>query len=111
MSGERYVFMMNLIEGQEAEYQRRHDEIWPEMEEALRRCGYTDYSLHRRGTLVVGVATMVPDAATAMARMAAEPVNDRWNASFEGILVANATGGYGSDLPQVWRLNEERGDD
>ena len=50
---ERLCFSMTLKPGQEAEYERRHDEIWPEMSEAVARAGFTNYSLFRRGTTVI----------------------------------------------------------
>lgn len=46
MSDEKYAFKMILNPGMEAEYKRRHDEIWPELEAALREAGVRDYSIH-----------------------------------------------------------------
>jgi L-rhamnose mutarotase len=43
---EKCAFIMKLIPGHEAEYQRRHDEIWPELSELLRGAGISDYSIH-----------------------------------------------------------------
>lgn len=42
---EEIAFMMQLRPGVAAEYQRRHDEIWPELTEALRAAGIRDYSI------------------------------------------------------------------
>ena len=39
------AFRMRLHPGQAAEYRRRHDEIWPELEEALRQAGVVDYRI------------------------------------------------------------------
>lgn len=36
---------MKLKPGNEAEYKRRHDEIWPELSQALRDAGVSDYSI------------------------------------------------------------------
>lgn len=41
----RYAFKMQLKPGCEAEYQRRHDEIWPELSRALTAAGVSDYSI------------------------------------------------------------------
>ncbi len=41
----RAAFKMKLKPGFEAEYQRRHDEIWPELSAALRDAGISDYSI------------------------------------------------------------------
>ncbi len=39
------AFRMNLRAGQAAEYRRRHDEIWPELQAALRQAGVVDYRI------------------------------------------------------------------
>ena len=36
---------MQLKPGVEAEYQRRHDEIWPELSQALTEAGIREYSI------------------------------------------------------------------
>ncbi len=37
---------MQLRPGVQAEYQRRHDEIWPELTEALHEAGIREYSIY-----------------------------------------------------------------
>ena len=41
----RKGFKMKLFQGQEEEYQRRHNELWPGMEEMLRMHGASNYSI------------------------------------------------------------------
>lgn len=41
----RAAFKMKLKSGFEAEYKRRHDEIWPELSQALTDAGVSDYSI------------------------------------------------------------------
>ncbi len=41
----RNAFTMKLLPGNEAEYQKRHDEIWPELSQALTEAGVSDYSI------------------------------------------------------------------
>ena len=41
----RNAFKMKLKPGCEAEYKRRHDEIWPELSAALSDAGVSDYSI------------------------------------------------------------------
>ena len=36
---------MKLRKGFEEEYKRRHDEIWPELSEELKKAGISDYSI------------------------------------------------------------------
>ena len=42
---QRVAFKMKLFKGQEAEYQRRHDVIWPELCSLLHEKGIQDYSI------------------------------------------------------------------
>lgn len=42
---EQIAFRMTLNPGQAAEYEKRHDEIFPELAQALREAGVSDYSI------------------------------------------------------------------
>ena len=42
---QRHAFKMKLKPGVAAEYQRRHDEIWPELAAELKAAGVSDYSI------------------------------------------------------------------
>jgi L-rhamnose mutarotase len=41
----RKAFKMRLYPGWEKEYQKRHDEIWPEMVQELSQAGIHDYTI------------------------------------------------------------------
>lgn len=41
----RLAFKMKLFPGFEAEYKKRHDEIWPELEQLLKQAGISEYSI------------------------------------------------------------------
>ncbi len=41
----KIALVMKLKPGCEAEYKRRHDELWPEMAAMLRKAGVSDYSI------------------------------------------------------------------
>ena len=43
---EKYAFKMKLNPGMEAEYRKRHDEIWPELVALLKDAGISDYSIY-----------------------------------------------------------------
>ena len=36
---------IKIFKGQEEEYKRRHDELWPDIEELLHQTGISDYSI------------------------------------------------------------------
>ncbi len=42
---EQIAFRMNLFPGKAAEYRKRHDEISPELAQALKSAGVSDYSI------------------------------------------------------------------
>ena len=42
---ERIAFRMNLNSGQALEYEKRHDEVFPELARALKDAGVSDYSI------------------------------------------------------------------
>ena len=46
MTLEKHAFKMKLNPGMEAEYRKRHDEIWPELVDLLHKSGASDYSIH-----------------------------------------------------------------
>lgn len=41
----RKAFLMSVQQGQEAEYRRRHDEIWPQLAATLKEHGAHNYSI------------------------------------------------------------------
>ena len=42
----RKAFVMSVNAGQEAEYERRHNPIWQELEDVLKSHGVHNYSIH-----------------------------------------------------------------
>lgn len=64
------------------EYKRRHENVWPEMQEALRRTGWHNYSLFmREDGLLFGYYEAEESHAASVAGMAKEEVNKRWQDS------------------------------
>lgn len=103
---ERVCFTFEIFEGKEAEYKKRHDEIWPELVEALKECGFENYSIFRRGLNVVGYFEVNPDAQTAFAKLGAYEVNAKWSQWFEDVIV-NLADNQGNlmAMTEVWHLD------
>jgi L-rhamnose mutarotase len=83
---EKYAFKMRLYPGQEAEYKRRHDEIWPELVALLKEAGISDYSIHldrETGTLF-GVLRRRDDHK--MDALPLAPIMKRWWAHMADIM-------------------------
>jgi|LSQX01.1.fsa_nt_gb L-rhamnose mutarotase len=51
---EKAAFAMRIKEGCMDEYIRMHDNIWPEIQDALKRAGRSNYSIWRTGNMVFG---------------------------------------------------------
>lgn len=78
---QRICFLLKVRRDRLAEYKKAHEHVWPEMLDALRATGWTNYSLFLRddGLLVGYVET--EDFEAARAKMAATDVNARWQAT------------------------------
>jgi L-rhamnose mutarotase len=83
---ERICFTFAIKPGTENEYQRRHDEIWPELVEAIQEAGIRNYTLFRRGLQITAYAECHPDAATAFGKVAETVVTARWATWFEDVI-------------------------
>ena len=102
---ERLCFFINLVPGMEQEFDRRHNEMWPEMRYAMSAAGYTNYTLFRRGTTVVGYAECVPGVVSSGELMGATEIAGRWNESFVGVIESMAdTEGNLLRADEVWHL-------
>jgi L-rhamnose mutarotase len=91
---ERYGFLLRIRPGMRDEYVRRHDALWPEMAEALRRAGARNYSIFFDvdGERLFAYLEAEPDVATYLRRIAADPVNARWQAHMSDLLVSAGDG-------------------
>ncbi|KAL3913481.1 MAG: hypothetical protein SGILL_006474, partial [Bacillariaceae sp.] len=88
----RVAFKMKLKEGQAEEYQRRHDEIWPELKELLSSSGIQEYSifLDPETNILFAVHKLEGDAAAAAANdLGSNPVVQKWWAHMADIMETN----------------------
>ena len=86
---QRLAFKMKLFKGQEAEYKKRHDEIWPELSQLLKENGISHYSifLEEETGFLFGVLN-VEDPAK-MDRLPAEAIMKKWWAYMKDIMDSN----------------------
>ncbi len=102
---ERYCFTFTLKAGQEDEYKRRHDEIWPEMLDALRQAGIHNYSIFLDGDRLF--AYLEADDFARMARtLADDPVNARWQEYMRPLIEVeiDPQTGFARRLPEMFHL-------
>ena len=87
---QRMAFIMKLYKGFEAEYKKRHDEIWPELQALLKQTGIREYSifLDERTNDLFGY--LQADDTLAMDELPKHPVMQRWWSYMKDIMETNA---------------------
>jgi L-rhamnose mutarotase len=101
---QRVCFTLHVpLEHHEA-YRRAHADVWPEMLEALREAGWSNYSLFLRADgLLVGYLES-EDFAAAQRAMASTAVNDRWQREMARLFGERADEAI-APLPEVFHLD------
>lgn len=104
---QRICFCLQVKRDRLDEYKRRHQNVWPEMREALSAAGWHNYSLFlREDGLLIGYLE-TDDFEEARRRMAETDVNRRWQSEmasfFEGIPGLKADEKM-AVLPEVFHL-------
>jgi len=86
---ERVAFKMKMFPGQEAEYKKRHDEIWPELVDLLKEVGISDYSifLDEETNSLFGVLKVTDKAL--LDTLPAKAVMQKWWAYMGDIMASN----------------------
>lgn len=86
---QRVAFKMKLFKGQEAEYLKRHDQLWPELHSLLKETGIMEYSIfldESNGDLF-GVLKI--NDALKLDALPEQPVMKKWWAYMKDIMESN----------------------
>lgn len=87
---QRHAFKMKLKPGVAAEYKKRHDELWPELSEALHAAGVLDYSIFLdEETLTLFAVQKLTDNNSAAA-LPDLPIVRQWWQSMAPLMEVNA---------------------
>jgi L-rhamnose mutarotase len=80
---------MKLFKGKEAEYKKRHDELWPELLSLLKRSGISDYSifLDEESNILFGYLTIRDKGE--LEKLPHDPVMRRWWNYMQDIMETN----------------------
>jgi len=99
----RVAFVMKLKPGCEAIYKEKHDQIWPELVDSMKRRGARNYTIFRHGLLLFGyLETDNPDRS----KPPHEAVTLRWWKMMEPYMEYNADGTpWRETLPEMFRLD------
>lgn len=83
---QKYGFKMQLNEGCEGEYRKRHDEIWPELVELLHQAGVSDYSIFLDPETLILFGVLTRTEGHGMDDLPRHPVMQRWWAHMADIM-------------------------
>ena len=85
----RSAFKMKIKAGSEAEYKKRHDEIWPDLSAELTKAGVSDYSIFLdEETLTLFAVQKLTDENTA-ADLPQTEIVKKWWAYMSDIMETN----------------------
>jgi L-rhamnose mutarotase len=86
---QRLAFKMKLHSGQQAEYKKRHDELWPDLRDLLKQTGISDYSIFLDPDTndLFGVLTI--DQPERLDNLPNHPVMKKWWAYMKDIMYTN----------------------
>jgi len=85
----RLAFKMQLHKGFEAEYKKRHDELWPELANLLKQTGVSDYSIFLDETTNSLFGTLLVNDQTKFNDLPSHPVMQKWWAYMKDIMQSN----------------------
>ena len=89
---QRHAFKMRLNPGMEAEYTRRHDEIWPDLVDLLSETGISNYSIHLDAETNTLFGYLERRDDHTMDDLPNHPVMKRWWAYMGDIMATNPDG-------------------
>jgi len=101
---ERVTWKARIKEGKKEEYVKRHDEIWPEMTQALNDAGVHNYTIWCIDDELFGYYEAEFGAKFALEKQAQSPVVARWKIHMQDILemIIDPETGSPKQLEQVF---------
>ena len=98
---ERNAFKMFLKPGFEKEYEKRHNEIWPELKQLIHESGVCDYSIFWDKETNILFATQKIKGGAGSQDLGNNPIVQKWWAYMADIMEANP-----DNSPVSMELNE-----
>lgn len=105
---EKYAWRARVLPGMENEYKRRHDAIWPKMQDALRAAGIRNYSIWLSGNDLFGYYECEHGAAFAARVQAQSPAVAEWNEYMRDVMVMDTDPETGAQ-PHLQQMFEFEG--
>lgn len=86
---EKIAFVMTLLPGNDDEYEKRHNEIWPELLLALKDAGVSDYSIFLEKESNKLFAVLKRTENHKMDLLPLDPIVKKWWSSMADIMETN----------------------
>ncbi|MEC5273654.1 L-rhamnose mutarotase [Caldifermentibacillus hisashii] len=102
----RKAFIMHVYPDQHQEYEKRHNEIWPEMVEELKRHGVHNYSIFLDKETSQLFSFIEIEDEEKWNQMATTKINQKWWAFMEPVMETNPDKSpVSKDLREVFHLD------
>jgi L-rhamnose mutarotase len=99
----RRAFTLQLKPGALAEYKEKHDNIWPELVEEIRRLGIAEMTAFEADPVIFYYSEILDE--DAWDRLWASPVHDRWAELFKELIAFNDSEQVdASFMPEIFHL-------
>lgn len=85
------AFEMKLIKGNEVEYKKRHDAIWPELATLLKTTGISEYAIYLNENSGSLFGVMKVKNELALEKLPKEPIMQKWWAYMKDIMLTHST--------------------
>lgn len=86
---QRVAFKMQMNEGAEEEYRKRHDEIWPELKTLLKENGISDYSIFLDMSTNALFGVLKVHDSISLGQLPSQPIMRKWWAYMKDIMLSN----------------------
>jgi L-rhamnose mutarotase len=101
---QRSAFVLRVRPDRVDEYVEAHRNVWPEMLDALRGAGISNYTIFRDGNRVFGYFEAA-DLEAAERYLARQEISHRWQDAMAELLEERVPDGGPPPLPEVFRLD------
>lgn len=104
---EKYMWRASIVEGKKDEYIKRHDDIWPEMIDVLKKAGICNYTIWENNNELFGYYECLNGLEYAAKVQKESEVVARWNEYMKDVLVMSIDDktGLQPKMDKVFELN------
>ena len=104
---ETHAFVLKMRPGMAEEYEKRHDELWPEMKALLLGAGILHYEIYLEAETNFLFGHIVRRKDHTMATIADDPVNKRWQQFMRDVLEQEGEGNFRRPLTRVFSMSND----